>query len=105
LQLSTRSYLLSSRLKHTRTIPLSDDIPSYLFPATELPPRTIEFFSSSQGYKGLLKVVAEKRIVEVWDLKKGTRVAEKDVTEDCGDFLDDGELSRSKETIWVRGSS
>lgn len=65
--------------------------PSVSLPSAELPSKSSEFWSPDGKLKGALKTIGDKRYVEVWDWLAGSRVAEKEVTEDVGDFLDDGQ--------------
>jgi hypothetical protein len=91
IHITTRSHLLQTRLKSTKTIILSGS-PSPV-PSAELPAKSSEFWSPDGKLKGVLKMIGDKRYVEVWDWQAGRAVAAKEVTEDVGEFLDDGELS------------
>lgn len=99
IQTSVRSHVLKKKLKNNRTVTLTDHekTPVLAGPPIELPDKTIEFYSTQeQGLKGVLKTVdgGKQRIIEVWKWAAGVRLLEKDVTKECGDFLDDGQ-SRS----------
>ena len=93
IHLTTRSHLLKTRLKSTKTIVLSSS-PGLPVPSAELPPKSSEFWSPDGKLKGVLKTIGDKRYVEVWDWRAGRQVAAKEVTEDVGDLLDDGEQAR-----------